>query len=94
MTENKENIDPNKLVETVDEPKRVYKTTEAQRLAVKRYKDKVKDTEEYKQKTKIWCKNYVENNREAFDAYHRQYNKTHYTKKREKDIEKYFPIIA
>ena len=38
------------------EPKKVYKTSESQRAATKRYKDKIKDTEEYKQKTKTWTK--------------------------------------
>ena len=44
--------------------KKVYKSSEAQRAANRRYREKVKDTEEYKQKNLAWVKKYTMNNYE------------------------------
>ena len=62
--------------------KKVYKSSEAQRAANRRYREKVKDTEEYKQKNLAWVKKYNMNNYEKAKSYQREYKRNDYHKKK------------
>ena len=62
--------------------KKVYKSSEAQRAANRRYREKVKDTEEYKQKKLAWVKKYNMNNYEKVKSYQREYKHNDYQKKK------------
>lgn len=87
------------------ESEKNYKTSEAQRAANKRYKEKMKESEEYKEKQKVWTKNYYLNNRDEYNAYQREYAKKVYHLKKEeklnminnnnlqKEINIYFPCV-
>ena len=55
---------------------KIYKSSEAQRAANRRYREKIKDTAEYKEKVKTWHKNYVANNREKCNEYQKEYQRT------------------
>ena len=68
--------------------KKVYKSSKAQRAANRRYREKVKDTEEYKQKNIAWAQNYALNNKEKFDNYQREYKRNAYQKKKLQQLEK------
>ena len=65
------------------EKKRIYKSSEAQRAANRKYREKVKDTEEYKQKNNAWARNYAINNKEKFDNYQREYHRKKYQEKKQ-----------
>ena len=62
--------------------KKVYKSSEAQRAANRRYREKVKDTEEYKQKNLAWVKKYNMNNYENLKSYQREYKRNDYQEKK------------
>ena len=69
----------------------VLKTSESQRAANKKYRDKMKSNEEYKAKQKVRMQNYYINNREKYNEYQREYQRTVYypNKKNEELKNKY-----
>jgi hypothetical protein len=71
-----------------DEEKRVY-ACEASR----RYRLKVKDTDEYKQKNLACVNRYLENNRQKVYDYQKVYKKAWYQKKKEDLINLCFPNL-
>ena len=70
------------------EEKRAYN-----REASKRYRDKVKDTDEYKQKNLAFVNKYLENNRQKVYEYQKVYKKAWYQKKKEDSINLCFPNL-
>ena len=69
----------------------VLKTSESQRAANKKYRDKMKSNEEYKARQKVRMQNYYINNREKYNEYQREYQRTVYypNKKNEELKNKY-----
>ena len=69
----------------------VLKTSESQRAANKKYREKMKENQEFKDKQKIRMQNYYINNREKYNEYQREYQRTVYypNKKNEKLKNKY-----
>ena len=69
----------------------VLKTSESQRAANKKYRDKMKFNEEYKARQKVRMQNYYINNREKYNEYQREYQRTVYypNKKNEELKNKY-----
>ena len=70
------------------EEKRAYN-----REASKRYREKVKDTDEYKQKNLAFVNKYLENNRQKVYEYQKVYKKAWYQKKKEESINLCFPNL-
>jgi NADH:ubiquinone oxidoreductase subunit E len=70
------------------EEKRAYN-----REASKRYRQKVKDTDEYKQKNLAFVNKYLENNRQKVYEYQKVYKKAWYQKKKEELINLCFPNL-
>jgi hypothetical protein len=64
------------------EEKRAYN-----REASKRYCEKFKDTDEYKQKNLAFVNKYLENNRQKVYEYQKVYKKAWYQKKKEETID-------
>ena len=77
---------------------KTLKTSDAQRAANKRWKDKMKDNAEYKEKQKVWSRNFYLNNKEAYTEYQRIYSLNAYHRKkearREEQIKLYFPTLS
>ena len=69
----------------------VLKTSESQRAANKKYRDKMKENQEYKARQKVRMQNYYINNREKYNEYQREYQRTVYypNKKNEELKNKY-----
>jgi len=69
----------------------VLKTSESQRAANKKYCDKMKENQEYKARQKVRMQNYYVNNREKYNEYQREYQRTVYypNKKNEELKNKY-----
>ena len=72
---------------SIDE-KRAYN-----REASKRYREKVKDTDEYKQKNLAFVNKYLENNRQKVYDYQKVYKKAWYQKKKEELVNLCFPNL-
>ena len=70
------------------EEKRAYN-----REASKRYREKVKDTDEYKQKNLAFVNKYLENNRQKVYEYQKVYKKAWYQKKKEELVNLCFPNL-
>ena len=70
------------------EEKRAYN-----REASKRYREKVKDTDEYKQKNLAFVNKYLENNRQKVYDYQKVYKKAWYQKKKEELVNLCFPNL-
>jgi hypothetical protein len=72
-------------MENTDE-KKVSKS-ESQRLANKKYREKMKENQEYKDKQKERMKNYYLKNREKYNEYQRDYQRTiYYPNKRQEEL--------
>ena len=78
-------------MENTDE-KKVLKSSESQRLANKKYREKMKDNQEYKDKQKERMKNYYLKNKEKYNEYQREYQRNiYYPHKRQEELKnKYF----
>jgi hypothetical protein len=64
---------------------------DSQRAANKKYREKMKENQEYKDKQKVRMQNYYINNREKYNEYQREYQRTVYypNKKNEELKNKY-----
>jgi len=71
-----------------DEEKRAYN-----RESAKRYRERVKDTDEYKQRNLACVNKYLVNNRQKVYDYQKVYKKTWYQKKKEDLINLCFPNL-
>ena len=71
-----------------DDEKRAYN-----REASRRYREKVKDTDEYKQRNIACVNKYLENNRQKVYDYQKVYKKAWYQKKKEDSINLCFPNL-
>ena len=71
-----------------DEEKRAYN-----RESAKRYRERVKDTDEYKQRTLACVNKYLVNNRQKVYDYQKVYKKAWYQKKKEDLIDLCFPNL-
>ena len=81
----------------------VKKTSESQRAANKKYREKMKENQEFKDKQKIRMQNYYINNREKYNEYQREYQRTvYYPNKKneelknkyiEKETELFLPLL-
>ena len=83
----------------MEQEKKTFKTMSPEenraynREASKRYRDKVKDTDEYKQKNLAFVNKYLENNRQKVYEYQKVYKKAWYQKKKEELINLCFPNL-
>ena len=69
----------------------VLKTSESQRAANKKYREKMKENQEYKAKQKVRMQNYYINNREKYNEYQRDYQRTiYYPNKRQEELKNKF----
>ena len=71
-----------------DEEKRAYN-----RESAKRYRERVKDTDEYKQRNLACVNKYLVNNRQKVYDYQKVYKKAWYQKKKEDLINLCFPNL-
>jgi hypothetical protein len=71
-----------------DEEKRAYN-----RESAKRYRERVKDTDEYKQRNLACVNKYLVNNRQKVYDYQKVYKKAWYQKKKEDLIDLCFPNL-
>lgn len=68
-----------------------FKISEAQRAANKKYREKMKENQEFKDKQKIRMQNYYINNREKYNEYQRDYQRTiYYPNKRQEELKNKF----
>ena len=61
--------------------KNILKTSESQRAANKKYLEKLKENQEIRARKKLGMRNYYINNREEYNEYHREYQRTVYYSK-------------
>ena len=57
---------------------RIYTTSEKLREAKKRYYEKIKNTDEYKQKCREYQREYIAKDKERYNDYQRNYQRTVY----------------
>ena len=77
-------------MENTDE-KKVLKSSESQRLANKKYREKMKENQEYKDKQKERMKTYYLKNREKYNEYQREYQRNiYYPHKRQEELKNKF----
>ena len=69
---------------------KIYKSTEAQWEASRRYRLKMKDTEEYKQINNDKSKRYVLNNSEKYYEYQKEWHKQLYQKRKQQEMKDNF----
>ena len=70
----------------MENKEKIYKSSEAQREASRRYRLKMKDTEEYKQKNVEKSKRYVLNNSEKYYEYQKEWHKQLYQKRKQQEM--------
>ena len=62
-------------MENIEDKKVLPKTSASQREANRRYREKMKDNEEYKRKLKESHQRYVNNNKEKYNEYQQDYQR-------------------
>ena len=71
----------------MENKEKIYKSSEAQREASRRYRLKMKDTEEYKQKNNEKSKRYVLNNSEKYYEYQKEWHKQLYQQRKQQEMQ-------
>ena len=69
---------------------KIYKSSEAQREASRRYRLKMKDTEEYKQINNDKSKRYVLNNSEKYYEFQKEWHKQLHQKRKQQEMKDNF----